>query len=80
MITKISLLRVEYIPKVLEPGVLYVAEKFDTAAHLCACGCGSKINTPLGPTEWSFKETVKGPSLYPSIGNCDRSPKGEHTS
>lgn len=69
MITKISLLRVEYMPKELESGILYVAEKFDAAAHLCACGCGSKVNTPLGPTEWSFKETSKGPSLYPSVGN-----------
>ncbi len=66
---KIRLQRVHYMPKVLEPGVLYVSEEFGAAAHLCACGCGSKIRTPLGPTDWSLKETDNGPTLHPSIGN-----------
>jgi hypothetical protein len=66
---KISLQRVYYMPKELEEGFLYVSEEFSTAAHLCACGCGSKIRTPLGPTEWSFEETPLGPTLKPSIGN-----------
>lgn len=66
---KIKLQRVHYMPKTLEPGVLYVSEEFGAVAHLCACGCGTKVNTPLGPTEWSFKETPQGPSLYPSVGN-----------
>jgi len=66
---KIELQRVHYMPKELKPGVLYVAEEFGAAAHLCACGCGSKIRTPLGPTEWSLEETDRGPTLSPSIGN-----------
>lgn len=66
---KIKLQRVKYMPKELESGVLYVSEEYGSAAHLCACGCGSKIRTPLGPTEWSFEDTAKGPTLYPSIGN-----------
>jgi hypothetical protein len=57
------------MPKVLEPGVLYVAEEFGAAAHLCACGCGVKIRTPLGPIGWSLEETENGPTLHPSIGN-----------
>jgi len=57
------------MPKELEPGVLYVSEEFGAAAHLCACGCGSKIRTPLGPTDWAFEEAESGPTLYPSIGN-----------
>ncbi len=65
----IRLQRVRYMPKKLEPGVLYVSEEFGAVAHLCPCGCGSKIRTPLGPTEWSLKVTRKGPSLFPSIGN-----------
>lgn len=65
----IRLQRVRYMPKELKAGVLYVSEEFETAAHLCACGCGSKIRTPLGPTEWSFVETPTGPSLSPSVGN-----------
>lgn len=57
------------MPKELEPGVLYVAEEFDVAGHLCACDCGSKVMTPLGPTEWSFVDSTEGPSLEPSIGS-----------
>lgn len=68
-IDSIKLQRVHFMPKELVPGVLYVSEEFSTAGHLCACGCGSKIRTPLGPTEWTFSEGKTGPSLYPSIGN-----------
>lgn len=57
------------MPKELQPGVLYVAEEFGAAAHLCACGCGAKIRTTLGPVDWSLEETPDGPSLDPSIGN-----------
>lgn len=66
---KIELQHVQYMPKELQQGVLYVSEEFGAAAHLCACGCGAKIRTPLGPTEWTLDETDSGPSLYPSIGN-----------
>ena len=66
---RFELQRVQYMPKELKPQVLYVSEEFEIAAHLCACGCGSKIRTPLGPTEWSFEETDGGPSLNPSVGN-----------
>lgn len=66
---KIELQRVHYIPKELKPGVLYVSEAFGVAAHLCACGCGSKVRTPLSPTEWSLEETDAGPTLHPSVGN-----------
>lgn len=61
--------RVHYIPRELKPGILYVSEEFDVAGHLCACGCGAKVITPLGPTEWTFTATPHGPSLSPSIGN-----------
>lgn len=57
------------MPKELSPGILYVSEEYGTAAHLCACGCGAKIRTPLGPTEWSLEETETGPTLWPSVGN-----------
>lgn len=57
------------MPKDLSPGVLYISEEFGTAAHLCACGCGAKVRTPLGPTEWSLEETDDRPTLHPSVGN-----------
>jgi len=63
---------VELMPKELAPGILYISKEFGTAAHLCACGCGAKIRTPLGPTEWSVTEDSNGPSVWPSIGNWQR--------
>lgn len=66
---RIELQHVKYMPKVLRPDVLYVSREFGTAAHLCACGCGLKVRTPLGRTEWALEETERGPTLYPSIGN-----------
>lgn len=66
---KIKLQYVHYMPKQMDTGILYVSEEFKTAAHLCACGCGSKVRTPLTPTEWTLTVAEKGPSLKPSIGN-----------
>lgn len=69
--SKIKLARVQYIPKNLEPGILYVSEEFEVAVHLCACGCGLKVCTPLTPTEWRFTDSENGPSLFPSVGNWE---------
>lgn len=66
---RIQLQRVHFMPKVLEPDILYYTEDFGTAAHLCACGCGTKIRTPIGPTEWRIDDGPQGVSLYPSVGN-----------
>jgi hypothetical protein len=68
-LSRIELVRVQYIPRTLESGVLYVAEEFGAAVHSCACGCGSKVSTPLEPTEWALEETASGPTLTPSVGN-----------
>ncbi|HYH70093.1 MAG TPA: DUF6527 family protein [Methyloceanibacter sp.] len=70
--------RVGTMPVRLDPGVLYVSEEFETAAHLCACGCLSKVRTPLGPAEWRFTDDSPGPSLYPSIGNWQRPCKAHY--
>lgn len=66
---KFEIRAVHYMPKELRPGILYVSKEFDIAIHLCACGCGSKVKTPLGSTEWSVKKTKTGPTLRPSVGN-----------
>ena len=34
---------VEFIPKVLDEGVLYVSMTYATARHLCFCGCGMRV-------------------------------------
>jgi len=65
----IKLHRVGYMPRVLEPDILYFSEEFSIAAHLCACGCGNKTVTPLGPTDWELTIVNEKPTLDPSIGN-----------
>jgi hypothetical protein len=68
-VRRIELARVEYVPKALRPGILYFAEEFGAAVHLCACGCGEKVSTPVRPTEWTLSESAAGPTLDPSVGN-----------
>ena len=60
---------VEFIPQQLEQGVLYVSFEYRTAVHLCVCGCGNKVVTPLSPTDWEITFDGKTVSLSPSIGN-----------
>lgn len=69
---RIELKHVLYMPTDLEPGILYVSKEFGTAQHLCACGCGSKVRTPLSAAEWQLEESRLGPTLRPSIGNWQR--------
>jgi hypothetical protein len=62
---------VEFMPATLDQGVLYISRRFRTASHLCCCGCGTKIVTPLRETEYSLADRGGLVSLYPSIGNWD---------
>lgn len=69
---KISAIRpvyVESFPKILEDGLLYISRPFGTACHLCCCGCGTKIVTPLRPTEYRLADVGGRVTLYPSVGN-----------
>jgi hypothetical protein len=67
--TTIKLQKVHYMPNEFDQGILYMSKEFGIAGHLCACGCGNKVMTPLGPTEWSVKGEEYRPSVRPSIGN-----------
>lgn len=60
---------VKYIPDKLEDGVLYISKKYKTATHLCCCGCGLEVVTPLNPAKWSVTDHGNSISLFPSIGN-----------
>jgi hypothetical protein len=68
-VNTLALHRVKYMPPQLLDGVLYVSSEYAVAGHLCACGCGTKVITPLGPAEWTYSERNGCPTLYPSIGN-----------
>lgn len=61
---------VEFIPRELVEGVLYVSVRYQTASHKCACGCGEKVVTPLSPADWQLNKDQAGlVTLHPSIGN-----------
>jgi hypothetical protein len=60
---------VNSIPEKLQSNILYVTRDKDVAAHLCACGCGREVITPLSPTDWSIKLQRDEATLLPSIGN-----------
>lgn len=60
---------VESMPKDIEEGKLYISRKYETAIHLCACGCKEKTVTPLGNGGWTLTENNGKISLQPSIGN-----------
>ena len=60
---------VENVPTDLEVGKLYVSLKFRTSAHLCGCGCGTKVVLKLSPRHWSVILNGETVSMYPSVGN-----------
>lgn len=62
---------VEFIPENLENGVIYISRKYGTASHKCCCGCGTKVVTPITPTDWNLSFDGKSVSLSPSIGNSE---------
>jgi hypothetical protein len=65
----------EYMPSVLERGILYISHRFKIAIHLCACGCGGKTVTPFSEIidgvdiGWNVTEKDGKVTLRPSIGN-----------
>lgn len=60
---------IEYIPERPTPGILYISRRYATAVHLCCCGCGVEVVTPLNAAKWKLTETDGTVSLFPSIGN-----------
>ncbi len=63
---RLTLSQSEFVPAELSPGVLYASNVYGTASHLCACGCGGRTVTPLGPDGWVLTD---GPTLHPSVLN-----------
>ncbi|RYG31092.1 MAG: hypothetical protein EOO01_35835 [Chitinophagaceae bacterium] len=60
---------VEFVPELLEKGVIYITVEYKSAVHQCACGCGEKVVTPLSPKFWKLTFDGASVSLHPSIGN-----------
>lgn len=61
---------VEKIPAQLDAGILYISLAYRTASHLCACGCGRRIATPIRPSPhgWTIEYNGENVSLHPSVG------------
>jgi hypothetical protein len=68
-ISKLEPQFVSAIPQTLESGILYASMDYATVAHLCCCGCGREVITPLTPTDWKLTYDGQNISMYPSIGN-----------
>ena len=60
---------VEFMPDIIEDGVLYISLGYGTVIHNCACGCGSEVNTPLSTTGWKMIYNGEAITLKPSVGN-----------
>lgn len=53
----------------MEEGMVYVSIPYATAVHLCCCGCGNEVVTPIHPDQWQLTFDGESISLSPSIGN-----------
>ncbi|GAA1503694.1 hypothetical protein GCM10009827_016030 [Dactylosporangium maewongense] len=60
---------VDVVPDTLQQGIVYVCIPYTTAVHLCLCGCGGEVATPIKPTGWRLGFNGVAISLDPSIGN-----------
>ena len=60
---------VEFIPDIVEQGILYISIPYATATHKCACGCGEIVVTPITPTDWDIIWNGDSITIRPSIGN-----------
>lgn len=70
--TRLSSIRpefVEFVPKELEDGVLYVSFPYSTTVHKCACGCGHKVTLPINLAKWRLLWDGERISIWPSVGN-----------
>lgn len=69
---------VDRFPERLNQGVVYISVPFALVTHLCCCGCGYEVVTPLAPREWKLTFDGVSVSLHPSIGNWNFSCKSHY--
>jgi Family of unknown function (DUF6527) len=60
---------IDQFPEALAAGTIYVSMLCGTAVHACCCGCGRKVFTPFGATDWKLIFDGDTVTLDPSIGN-----------
>jgi hypothetical protein len=69
MINELTPEFVEFIPEKLKNGIIYISIIYETAVHLCCCGCGMKTVTPLSSGGWKLALDYELVTFEPSIGN-----------
>ena len=62
---------VETIPDTLKQDFMYISVKYETAVHLCLCGCGNLSVTPICKNEWTLTKENNKISFTPSILNTN---------
>lgn len=60
---------VETIPDTIEPGKIYISEKYGGATWLCPCGCGDNAHIPFNKWNEAWTMTKNGDlvTFTPSI-------------
>lgn len=76
MIKKFETVHVNSLPirSEMEENQIYISEKTWQSSHLCACGCGEEVLTPLLRGGWHYYTNEENDvTLSPSITNqvCD---------
>lgn len=65
-------------------GHIYISYKYNSALHLCLCGCKGKVSTPLNSKAhpeagWTITEDAQRRiTLTPSIGNFQEKCKSHY--
>jgi len=59
----------DLVPDRLDEATVYISIPHATVVHLCCCGCGREVVTPLSRTDWRLTFDGETISLDPSIGN-----------
>lgn len=64
-----ELVEVEFIPEreAMEVGKFYYSRQYNTASHLCPCGCGQDFAVPIKDGEWNITISNGKLSVTPSL-------------
>lgn len=50
-------------------GTVYISKLYEVSIHLCLCGCGNEVVTPLSDNWWNISDNNGKVSFVPSICN-----------
>ena len=63
----VTMKKVKSLPEKMIQGVMYISDEYQTAGHLCLCGCGVSTAVPLGKDDWTYTDNEKGLTMSPSF-------------